>query len=254
MRSLRLIWGYVRISFLQWFAWRSFVFTLAINQAVTPLIGLALWSTALPERSFVSYYVVLLFVRLATVSYENHTFSNLVYQGELADLLLRPHAVVYSPLGENLAIRIWHIFIVIPLILLVLMAVPLQLSMIDLVYALPALLLAAVLQFVFTFGLALSAFWSERAHGITNFGRSLIFLLGGEAVPIALLPERWRALGELLPFRAMLGFPAEIASGLLTQEAILRGYAVQLVWLLLMLGTVYLLWLQGVRRFTAVGA
>lgn len=254
MRIVRLIWGYVRMAFLQWFAWRSFIFTLAINQAVTPLIGLALWSTALPERSFVSYYIVLLFVRLATVSYENHTFSGAIYQGDLADLLLRPHAVVLSPLGENIAMRIWHIFIVIPLIVLVMMVVPLQLSMANLLYALPALLLAAALQFVFTFGLAISAFWSERAHGITNFGRSLIFLLGGEAVPIALLPDQWRVLGELLPFRAMLGFPAEIASGLLSHEAILRGYAVQAVWLLLMGGAVYLLWLRGVRRFTAVGA
>jgi ABC-type uncharacterized transport system permease subunit len=254
MRIVRLIWGYVRIAFLQWFAWRSFIFTLAVNQAVTPLIGLALWSTALPERSFVSYYIVLLFVRLATVSYENHTFSGAIYQGDLADLLLRPHAAILSPLGENIAMRIWHIVIVIPLIVLVMLVVPLQLSMSNLWPALPALLLAAALQFVFTFGLAISAFWSERAHGITNFGRSLIFLLGGEAVPIALLPDQWRALGELLPFRAMLGFPAEIASGLLSHEAILRGYAVQAVWLLLMGGAVYLLWLRGVRRFTAVGA
>jgi hypothetical protein len=31
-RSCRLIGGYIRLAFLQWMAWRSFVFTLVINQ------------------------------------------------------------------------------------------------------------------------------------------------------------------------------------------------------------------------------
>ncbi len=101
-RALRLLDGYVRRSFLQWMGGRSFLLTLVANQAVTPLIGLAVWTTALPgQRGIGAYYLALLVVRLLTVSYENHTFSNGIYAGALADGLLRPHPVVLAPLGRT---------------------------------------------------------------------------------------------------------------------------------------------------------
>jgi ABC-type uncharacterized transport system permease subunit len=253
MRTLTLLQGYVGRYFLQWFASRSFAFTLVANQAVTPLIGLAVWSTALPGRNLSTYYVVLLFVRLLTVSYENHTFSGRIYNGELADDLLRPHPVVLQTLGENLALRTWHLLIGMPLLLGALLLAPIQLAGRDLALALPALLLAAALQFLFTYMLALSAFWSERAHGITSMGGTLIFLLGGEAVPVFLLPGGLRPLAAALPFRAMHGFPAEIAAGALGDAEIWAGYGWQLLWLAVLLLAVRGVWRAGLRRYTAVG-
>ncbi len=137
MRYLKLLCGYVKRYFLQWFASRSFAFTLVANQAVTPLIGLAVWTTALPGRNLSAYYVVLLFVRLLTVSYENHTFSGRIYAGELADDLLRPHPVVLQPLGENLALRVWHLIIGLPLLAGALLLAPVQLASRNLALALP---------------------------------------------------------------------------------------------------------------------
>lgn len=253
-RFLILLGAYIKRSFLQWLAWRSFVFTLAVNQAITPLIGLAVWSTALPGQAISSYYVVLLFVRLFTVSYENHTFSNGIYAGALANSLLCPHPVVLFPLSENVALRIWHVIIGLPLIAVVSLLVPVQLAGRNLMLALPALFLAAALQFLFIYTLALSAFWTERAHGVTGLGSTLIFLLGGEAAPIPLLPAGIQQVGAALPFRAMHGFPAEIAAGLLSQGQIAIGYIWQLVWLVLLLVLAAHTWQAGLRRYTAVGS
>lgn len=36
---------------------------------------------------------------------------------------------------------------------------------------------------------------------------------GGSAAPIAFFPGAFRSVGEILPFRAMLDLPAEIATG-----------------------------------------
>ncbi len=253
IRTPTLLRGYIVRYFLQWFASRSFAFTLVANQAVTPLIGLAVWTTALPGRNLSTYYVVLLFVRLITVSYEEHTFSGRIYNGELADDLLRPHPVVLQTLGENLALRLWHLLIGMPLLLGLLLLAPLQLAGRDLALALPALLLAAALQFLFTYTLALSAFWSERAHGITGMGGTLIFLLGGEAAPVFLLPEGLRPLVSALPFRAMHGFPAEIATGALSDAQLWAGYGWQALWLAALLLVVRGVWRAGLRRYTAVG-
>lgn len=253
MRRLTLLAAYSRSAFLTWLSWRSFAFTLVANQAVTPLIGLAVWSAALPGRGMLDYFSVLLFVRLMTVSYENHTFSERIYAGDLAEDLLRPHPVLLPLLGENLAIRVWHLIIGLPVLLLVPLLLPLQLQGAQIAAALPAVLLAAALRFLFTYLLALSAFWTERAHSAVTFGNTLIFLLGGEAAPVWVLPQAIRPWAEALPFRAMSGFAAEVATGLVAGERLLLGYAWQALWLGVLALISTAVWRSGVRRYTVIG-
>lgn len=254
MRMLRLLAIYTRRKFLEWMGLRAFLVTLTINQAITPLLGLAVWSAALPGNAAVSaYYVALLAVQLMTVSYENHTFSNGIYAGDISAALLRPHPVVLAPLAENVALRLWHLLVGLPLIALGWIAAGVAFDGRSVLLALPALLLAAALRFLFTYLLALSAFWSQRAHGIVGFGETLIFLLGGVAAPVPLMPAALRPWIAALPFWSLLGFPAAIASGALDGAQLMEGYAWQIVWLALLAVVVAFTWSSGVRRYTAVG-
>jgi ABC-2 type transport system permease protein len=253
-RGAVLLGGYVRYFVLHWLAERSFVCTLVVSRVAPPLIGLAVWCTALPGRSDVAtYYAALLLARMLTISYENHTFSGRVYSGELADDLLRPHPVVLRPLGENLAIRLWHGAMVVPLLLLVGLVAPLALAPADVALAVPALLLAAALRFLFTYTLALAAFWTQRAHAVVETGNLLVFLLGGEAAPLPLLPDALRPWAAAMPFRAMSGFPAEVAAGLASGRDVLLGFGSQLAWLVALALAAIWVWRAGVRRYTAVG-
>ena len=113
--------------------------------------------------------------------------------------------------------------------------------------------LAAALRFLFTYLLALAAFWTEQAHGVVGFGETLLFLLGGSAALLTLFPEGFRPLGEALPFGAMLGFPAEIAAGSLRSSAVLAGYGWQALWIAVFLPAAVIVWRAGLRRYTAVG-
>jgi ABC-2 type transport system permease protein len=254
MRSVRLLAAYTWRAFLQWMGGRAFLITLAINQAVTPLLGLAVWSAALPGSASIStYYVALLTVQLMTVSYEQHIFSNGIYDGSVSHDLLRPHPVVIPTLGENIAMRIWHLLVGLPLITIVGLVAGVSFDAWFALAAIPAIILAATLRFLFIYLLALSAFWTQQAHGVVGFGETLIFLLGGSAAPITLFPAGLRPLGEALPFRAMLGFPAEIAAGSLDGAQILQGYGWQCGWIAVFALAVMLGWRSGVRRYTAVG-
>jgi ABC-2 type transport system permease protein len=112
----------------------------------------------------------------------------------------------------------------------------------------PYVLLAAVLLFLWTFLLALTAFWTDRVHAVVGFGSQLVFLFGGTAAPIALLPDTWRRVAEVLPFYGMNGLPADIATG---------GHATlvyQLIWAVVLAAVVTVVWRIGVRRYTAVGS
>lgn len=252
-RDGRLLGVYIQRYLLTWFGARGFLITIVAGQAVTPLIGLALWTTALPGQHVSTYYVALLVVQLITASYENHTLSQRVYLGELADDLLLPHPVILLPLAQNLALRCWHLLFGLPLLLLVGGLTGVHVSLGDLALAVPALAAAAVLRFFFTYTLALAAFWTERAHAIVGFAETLLFLLGGAAVPIWLLPGPLRTVGDALPFRAMYGFPAEIAAGRLDAAALAIGFGWQLVWLATFALISASVWRSGLRRYTAVG-
>jgi ABC-2 type transport system permease protein len=100
---------------------------------------------------------------------------------------------------------------------------------------------------------ALSAFWTQRAHGAVSLMETLLFLLGGVAVPLALLPGAAGETARLLPFWSALGAPAEIASGEVAGGAVTRVLLVQAGWLLLLAGVLGLVWRRGIRRFAAVG-
>ncbi len=253
-RILCLLFISTQREILQWLAWRAFLLTLMMNQAVGPLIGLAVWSVALPTSTRITtYYVALLAVQLMTVSYENHTFSNAIYDGTFSQALLKPQPVVLGSLGTNIAIRLWHLLFGLPLLIFVSMVARTAWDVHLLFLALPSLLFAAILRFLFTYVFALSAFWTEQAHGIVGLSEMLIFLLGGSAAPIHFLPTGLRGLGEALPFRALLGFPAEIMSASLDSSQILIGYGWQVLWILLFWLLVIFAWRAGLRRYTAIG-
>lgn len=243
--------GFWRSS-VEWWSFRSFVITLVAGQVVTPLLGLFVWSAAVPGDSGVStYYVLLLAVQLMTVSYEHHTLASSIYAGDFAVELLKPRPVVLDFLGTNLALRCWHLVFGAPAIIAVGLLAGIRLDGVDLLLAVPAIVLAAGLRFVFTYTLALTAVWTQRAHGAVGMGEALIFLLGGTAAPLTFLPEPFRSVGSVLPFWSMLGAPAEVAAG--NVEDVLGVYAVQAGWLAVSVLVAVLVWRRAVRRFTAFG-
>jgi ABC-2 type transport system permease protein len=254
IRLTALLAIYARRAFLEWMGFRSFLFTIVINQAVAPLLGLAIWSAAMPDRGEITtYFVALLAVQLVTGSQEYYSVAMRIYEGHLNDDLLRPHPMVIAPLGESIAFRLWNLLAGIPILAIVIVSLGVSFRIPDLVLTLPALFLAATLRFVYDYIFCLSALWTQEAGGITELGSTLIFLLGGVAVPIMLFPDQFQPWGEALPFRAMLGFPAEIASGELSRSQILYGYGWQIAWLVVLVPIASFVWQSGIRRFTALG-
>ena len=255
MRRLALLLaGYVERSFLGALAWRAFMLTLVVQAVVPPLVGMAVWTRALPDQpALAAYFAILLFVRLLTVSYEPHTLMNAIYTGALTDELLLPRPAVLGTLGDNLAWRAWHVLMALPLLAAVWLAGSVHVGWGAVALALPAMLLAAALRFLYSYLLVLTAFWTERGMAVAALGTLLVFLLGGEAAPVPLMPERYRGWAAVLPFRAMIGFPAEVAAGLVGGSDLLFGYAWQAVWLTVLGTAAAWVWRLGVRRYTAVG-
>ncbi|MEU0093602.1 ABC-2 family transporter protein [Kribbella sp. NPDC006257] len=255
-RLPRLIARRIRMEVLEWSGTWWFLLTLVIQAVLGPLIGLFVWSAVYPHDPYVArYYVALLLVTVMTESFEQHTFSQKIYDGTISHDLLRPQPVVVTVIGTNLAIRIWLTAMGFPIALLIGLAFDISLSWTAVLTALPVFVLSAALTFCSTFALSLAAFWTERVHSIVGFGWTLNSLLGGTVAPLAFLPEPWREIGKVLPYYGMLGLPADVVAGRVHGlTPVLTGLAYQAGWIAVLITVSVLLWRAGIRRYTVVGA
>ena len=253
-RNLVLLGGYSRRHFLSWTAGWSFALTIYLARIVTPLVGFALWTKAVPgDQRIAAYFVALIFVHLATDSPEEHTFAQSVYDGTFTDVLLRPHPMPLGTIGFNIAFKAFNVLGAIPIAVAVALLADVRFDLARVLLAIPAVVLGSSIAFVLKFTLAQSSFWTPRVFAVTQLGNMLVFTLGGGAAPIPLLPDGVRAWLEVLPFRSIVGFPSEVASGLATGREVAVGYALQVVWFGVLALLPRSVWRAGVRRYVAIG-
>jgi ABC-2 type transport system permease protein len=115
--------------------------------------------------------------------------------------------------------------------------------------AVPSALLALCCNLAAQHAFAGAAFWLRDARSTWFLYQKLVFLLGGMLLPLEFLPHALAAVARVLPFAAMAYAPARLASGHV--EPVLL--AVQLGWLVVLLGCAVAVFAAGERRLEVVG-
>jgi ABC-2 type transport system permease protein len=120
--------------------------------------------------------------------------------------------------------------------------------------AVPAVVMATVLNFLWGYCVAMVAFWTTKNGAINRVYWSVAMFLGGRIAPLAVLPPALQAAARYLPFQTMFAFPIEVAMGRRTGDQILHNYLLQLAWIAIGLVVWRLAWRAGLKRYSAVGA
>jgi viologen exporter family transport system permease protein len=138
-----------------------------------------------------------------------------VRTGDITYTLLRPYAYGGYRLMAYLAERALRFatLVVLGAALAWLYVGPVPLRPVDLLVALGALFLAALLDFLGAFGIGLLAFWTEDTSSIGLIYDRLVMLLGGMLLPLELFPEPLGAIARVLPFATLIYGPARLAFG-----------------------------------------
>ena len=71
--------------------------------------------------------------------------------------------------------------------------------------------------------------------------------------PLDLMPAWFFRISQFLPYYYQMYFPSAIFTGRLDQAQAIEGLALQLFWVIALLGIANFLWRRGLRRHTAVG-
>jgi ABC-2 type transport system permease protein len=261
--NLRGGWALVKGTWLSWMQHRGFFYLVALSWMMPLLIYLFVWSTAaggetvegLGRGELVAYYLALILVHQLTFCTNNWTVGDAIRYGRMNYLLSRPLSPIFDALASEVAGKVVFLTFVVPLVLILALILrpALHISPGDGLAFLPALALAWALRFLWGYWLALLSFWATRADGLLALQESLVFLIGGQVAPVALLPDLLQKAAVALPFRYMVGFPVEVLTGQLERSELWTGFAFQGGWLLVALALFALLWRSGVRRYSAVG-
>jgi ABC-2 type transport system permease protein len=112
---------------------------------------------------------------------------------------------------------------------------------------------AWLITFVAMLAMGTLGLFMERSTAIFEVWLGLFAVLSGYLVPLDLMPSWLRDAAAWLPFRYMLGAPAELLSNQLTRAQAFRDLAMQYGYVVFFIVLAALVWRAGVRRFEAFG-
>lgn len=261
---LRTYRSLLHIAWANMFQYRAEMIIWSIWGIVHPLVALAVWSAAAHGRSiagfdragFAAYFLVLMIFSQLTMSWDAFEFSWYVQTGRLSPKLLRPFHPVHEAVAYNISYKAMMLFLLVPFWLLMLWALQPQAATRwwHVALAVPTLLLAAAIRFIWNYCIAMLSFWTTKVDAFNQLYWSFDFFLGGRIAPLAIMPAFIQTASKVTPFRSMTVFPVELVLGLLDGRQIVEGILAQLVWLTIGYAIFRLLWRAGIKQYSAVGA
>lgn len=250
----------------QW-QYRANLLMYLLYWLVSPIIYLAVWTSianskgsvnGLTANDFVTYYMTLLIVDQITSNIVIHTFAYKIQDGTLSSELIRPiHPMLTNALINNIAFKALTIMGFIPIWIVLFFLYKPDFSSVTLtgiLVAIPAMIMAFLTGYLLSAAITALAFWTTRVYSIHEFYFALILLFSGQFVPLTLMPKLIQDIAQYLPFQLLIYYPIQLILGKLSSAQIMQGYLMNIIWLTAAILLFNLIWRNGVKRYSAVGA
>lgn len=230
-----------------------------------PVVYLIVWTSVAEQNGgtiggltigqISAYYVVWTLVRNLTAGYSPEMWQRRFQDGTLADMLLRPVHPVYDDLAGGFGFNLPRAVLAIPLtaVLIVLFQPDLSPRPVELAVFAVSVVAAYLLRAIAFCVVGSVGFWTTRVDAASRVYMALELLLSGRLVPIVLFPAWLATAAVWLPFRYTFGFPIEVLTTSMSDEALLAGLARQVGWIVVLSLVLAGTWRVAVRRFDAVG-
>ena len=190
--------------------------------------------------------------------FDNEIFET-VTSGSIAYELCRPCDLYTMWFVKNMAIRLSRAALrCLPILAVAeLLPAPYAMSAPSGVGAVVGSLVSMVLGFLvliaFSMLIYISAFYTVSPMGIRILASSLTEFFAGAVIPIPFFPAWIQNIMNVLPFAAMQSTPFLIYTGYLQGAQVWQGMAVQLIWLVALLGIGKLLMGRALKRVVVQG-
>ena len=175
--------------------------------------------------------------------------------GDVANQLIRPvdyRAMIFSKhLGASF-VRIILYALPLSIVVAVFYNKPL-ICREQLIYGIISVLLAYMIQFLYSLIIGLMAFWLIVTWPLNMLLAAIYKLLSGSWIPLAMFPDLLSKINMFLPFRAIYAIPVTMITTSMDQAEIMSDILVQLMWLVILFLLSELTWVVGKNKLIVQG-
>jgi viologen exporter family transport system permease protein len=255
----------MRMAVQEQFQYRTANYFYMFGMVAEPVIYLVVWTTIADQQGgsvqglsagyFAAYYIVWTLVRNMNIVFGAPFWEYRIREGELNRDLLRPILPLHYDIAYFAGWKVVVIVLWIPLAIgLSLVFDPtLDPRPFEILVFAVAIWGAYLLRTMFQESLGMLCFWTTRGAAIFDLWMTTELLLSGRLVPLPLMPDWVQEISRFLPFQWAFFFPIESLVGDLSNEELVRGLFVQLLWILIGLAIFRVAWRFAIRRYSAVG-
>ncbi|HSI07152.1 MAG: ABC transporter permease [Rariglobus sp.] len=206
-----------------------------------------------------TYFIVILVMQFFIGAFnEDYQISEDIRNGLINQFLLKPINYYLYRFSIFVAARLVSGALVLVPVLVALPLLKEHIVLPDelwrLALGLPAMIMAALIQFTIAYIFGLLTFWFLEIQSFIILSLAIETVLGGQMFPLDLMPGWFYRISQWLPYYYQMYFPTAIFTGRITDQATaMNGLVIQAFWVVVLLALAQLLWSRGLRRHTAVG-
>ena len=244
-------------------------FLLRTLFSVVPLVGTVyLWRALFASKgqsiagydfsSMVYYFLLILLAsNLITPTEDEWQIAADIREGQLNALLTKPLDYLAYRVSLFVGYRAIYTVVTLPPVLLLFAVFREYVTMPQYVatwfWTALSLAMAAALQFLIAYSVALLAFWILEISTVVFILFSFEYFLSGQVVPLDLMPGWFQKVLVWLPFTYELFFPVTVFQEKVRGSALAQGLCIQAGWVLVCFGAARWMWSRGLRHYEAVG-
>lgn len=227
------------------------IFTWLVVAKDTDQIGI------LSKPQLITYYIFIFISWYVIGGTFNHMIKESIKSGKLSNNIVKP----IFPYAESILMEQgWKTFglfsgsfVLIGFVLVLKLDLGTGINISNIMTSLPAIVMGALTFGSIQFLSGNLTHWFERTHGAIKIFDVCTYIFGGMLAPLALMPEIIQKISFILPFRYMFSFPVEIFQNLINTENVLKGYSVQIIWLITLFLLCKYTYKKGLERYESFG-
>lgn len=263
-------WHVILVGLQNQLVYRANFFFRASFSLVPLMATLFLWRTIYAGKAegsdvagyqlaeMMSYYLVVMIVDgLTAVNDDDWQIASDIRDGRISQFLLKPVDYLKYRLCLYLSGRV--VYIAVALVPLGLFGFFMRKHFLlpedpgtVLVFAI-SIVMTALIQFFLSYSLALLAFWILEVSTIIFIVFALEYISSGHLFPLDILPASVLSILYCTPFPYMMFFPVSVYLGKESGDDLVFGLSIQLAWVVLTYLLARLMWMRGIRYYSAVG-
>jgi ABC-2 type transport system permease protein len=211
------------------------------------------------DYASVVYYFLLVLVldSLITPGDDEWQVAADIRDGQMNSFLVKPMNYLVYRIALFVSNRLLYTVVTLPVVILVFVVFQHYLvwpsSWATWILAMISVFLAASLQFLISYSVAMLAFWMLEISTAVFIIYSFEYFLSGHMFPLGFMPVAFQEVLRLLPFPYELYFPISIFMGKVHGVALWEGLLIQFCWVLIIAFGANTLWQRGLKRYQAVG-